>query len=196
MTFQFIIKMGELFKNKYRIASTRLPYWDYSKSGKYYVTICTKDRKCCFGEIKNNYVYLSEIGKIVFAEWLKTPQIRSYVLLDDFIIMPNHLHGIIEIKNDKDFDGENCRDAPRRVSTGNNFAPLPSKSLSSIINHFKGSVKRQCDKNDLAFAWQERYYDHIVRDEDDYGRIKEYIALNPINWSKDRNNPIKQKMNI
>ncbi len=186
--------MDELFKNKYRVPSIRLQGWDYTQPAMYYVTICTKDRKCCLGEIRNGMVYLSDIGKIVFAEWLNTPKVRPNVALDDFIIMPNHLHGIIEIKNDKDFDDGNCRDAPRRVSTGNKFAPLPSKSLSSIINHFKGTVKRLCNRRDLEyFAWQPRYYEHIIRDEDDYMRIKKYIALNPINWLKDRNNPINIK---
>jgi len=180
----------ELFKNKFKVNTLRLSHWDYSWPGFYYVTICTKDRACCLGEVKNDQVYFSEIGKVVFECWINIPKHFGNTILDDWIIMPNHLHGIIVITEKNDFDDKNCRDAPWHVSTGNKFAPLQSKSLPSIINHFKGSVKRFCNKNDLAeFAWQERYYEHIIKDEDDYARIKKYIANNPINWEIDRNNP-------
>jgi putative transposase len=182
--------MEEYFKNKYRVASTRLTDWDYSKEGFYFVTICTKDRKCNLGEIKNNNVYLSDIGRIIFNYWLEMPGHFNNVKLDDWIIMPNHLHGIIEILQAKDFGNEHCRDAPWRVSTRNKFAPLKPKSLQSIVNHFKGAVKRECNKNNLDFEWQPRYYEHIIKNDEDYARIKEYIANNPLNWELDRNNPI------
>jgi putative transposase len=198
----------EYFKNKYRVASTRLTDWDYSKEGFYYVTICAQDRICCFGEIKDKNVYLSEIGKIVFEELLKTPQLRLYVKLDDFIIMPNHIHAIFEIQKDNDLVNEHCRDTARhvasgkndfglnnrrdavhRVSTGNKFGPLKPKSLSSIINTFKGAVSKECHENNLDFYWQTNYYEHIITNDEDYARIKEYIALNPINWEFSKNNP-------
>jgi len=182
--------MDEFFQNKFRTNSIRLQDWNYAWPAMYYVTICTKDRACCLGEIKDEQVYLSEIGKVAFECWLEIMNHFDFVELDDWIIMPNHLHGVVEVIEKKDFDDENCRDAPWHVSTGNKFAPLPSKSLPSIINHFKGSVKRLCNKNDLAkFAWQERYYEHIIENDEDNARIKEYIANNPINWEIDRNNP-------
>jgi len=181
---------GEYFQDKYRVKTTRLSHWDYASEGLYYVTICTKDRICCLCNIKDDRVYLSEIGKIVHEEWLETPIIRPDVLLDDFIIMPNHVHGIIKLPKNNDFDTQKRRDAQRRVST-REFGPLQPKSLSAIINNFKGSVKRKCNQNDLAFfTWQSRYYEHIIRDEDDLAHIKKYIANNPIKWSEDRNNPI------
>ena len=180
----------ELFKNKYRVASTRLAEWDYSWPGLYYVTICTKDRFCYLGEIKNGLVYLSEIGNIVFAEWLRTPMVRPNVILDDFIIMPNHIHGIIGIKEDNDFGLTNRRDTARHVSTVRKFGYLQPKSLSSIVGSIKSAVTNHCHKNNLYFQWQRNYYEHIIRDEEDYARIKEYIALNPIRWEIDRNNPI------
>jgi len=213
--------MGEFFKNKFRVNSIRKQDWDYSWVGKYYVTICTKDRFCCLGEIRNDKVYLSEIGKIVYEEWLKTSELRPNVLLDDFIIMPNHVHGIIVIKDNdfdkrrdavrhgtlnklikhdkekvetqrskvlKDNDFDKRRDAVHRVSTSK-FGPLKPKSLSIIVNTFKGAVTRQCNKNNLNFHWQSRYYEHIIRDDDDYTRIKKYIANNPVNWLFDKNNP-------
>lgn len=175
----------EYFKNKYRTTSTRLQHWNYADEGFYFVTICTKDRVCNLGEIKDNNVFLSEIGKIVFDCWLEVPGHFKNVKLDDWIIMPNHVHGIIEIKNN---DG---RDAPWRVSTTNRFAPLQRNSLQSIINHFKGAVKQICNKNNFAFfQWQPRYYEHIIKNDEDYARIKEYIALNPVNWQNDQDNPI------
>jgi len=109
--------------------------------------------------------------------------------------MPNHLHGIIEIlPKDNDFDDcNNCRDTLKHVSTENaknEFGKLKSKSLSLIINNFKGGVTRYCNKNDLAyFQWQSGYYEHVIRNEKDLVRIKKYIADNPLNWEFDRNNP-------
>jgi len=183
--------MDEFFKNKYRVASTRLQHWDYSWPGLYYVTICTKNRRCNLAEVKNYNVYLSDIGKIVFECWLEIPKHFNKVELDDWIIMPNHLHGIILIKNNyNDFGSGNCRDARSRVSTANRFGPLQPKSLSAIIHAFKSSTKRSCNKNDLAdFQWQAGFYEHIVKDEGDLARIREYIAQNPNNWVSDRNNP-------
>jgi REP element-mobilizing transposase RayT len=154
----------------------------------YYVTICTKDRVCCLGEIKDNNVYLSEIGKIVFGEWLKTPKLRPNVFLDDFIIMPNHLHGILEIKDGPNAVETHCNASLQR--TQNTFGPQ-RKNLPSIIRGFKGaSTKRINDKFGYnLFVWQPRYYEHIIKNEEDYARIKEYIAHNPVNWEFDRNNP-------
>ncbi len=100
------------------------------------------------------------------------------------------MNGIIGF-DDNDFDER--RDTPRHVSTTAKFGYLKSKSLSSVINHFKGMVKRQCNKDNLNFQWQTKFYEHIIRDEEDYARIKEYIANNPINWHQDRNNPINLK---
>lgn len=88
-----------LFKNKYRIKSIRLKYWDYSSNGIYYITICTRDRECFLGNIINGKMQLSKIGQIISNEWIKTEQMRTYVQLDKFIVMPNHLHGIIIIQH-------------------------------------------------------------------------------------------------
>ncbi|MFH1564917.1 MAG: hypothetical protein ABIC82_03645 [bacterium] len=86
--------MPTLFKNKYRVDSTRMKGWDYSHSGYYFVTICAKDCKCYFGKVAEDKVILSNIGKIVSDEWLKTKDIRENVVLDEMVIMPNHLHVI------------------------------------------------------------------------------------------------------
>jgi putative transposase len=121
-----------LFKNKYRIESTRLRGWDYTRNGYYFVTICTKNGEHCLGTVCDQQVQLSPIGEIVAEEWQKTPQIRPNVRLDAWVIMPNHLHGILIIDN-----GALVETARRAVST-----TLPSNSLGSII----GQVKAQCTK--------------------------------------------------
>ncbi len=180
--------MDEYFKNKYRASTTRLSHWNYAWPSMYYVTICTIDRICCLGDIRDGNVYLSEIGKIVFDEWLKTQTLRPYIELDDFIIMPNHLHGIIVIK-DNDLGDLNRRDTARHVSTVRKFGYSQPKSLSSIIGSFKSAVSKKCHENNLDFYWQTNYYEHIIKNDEDYARIKEYIALNPINWEFSKNNP-------
>jgi len=184
--------MGEYFKEKYKVHTNRLQDWDYSAPGYYYVTICTKDRFCCFGEIKDGEVRLSKIGKIVFEEWLMTPKLRSNVFLDDFIIMPNHIHGIIVIKNNNG-DVETQSSASLRERNKNTFGPQ-IRNLGSIIRGFKAASKNRINtKFNDNFHWQPRFYEHIIRDQDDLARIKEYIAHNPINWENDKNNPINIK---
>ncbi|MCX6742823.1 MAG: transposase, partial [Candidatus Parcubacteria bacterium] len=171
--------MAEYFKNKYRINSLRLQDWDYSWPGLYFVTICTHGKVCCLGNIKNDNVFLSEIGKIIFGCWLEIPKHFNNTILDDWIIMPNHLHGIIVIK-DNDFDAGHCRDRVYPVSTERKFGQVKSKSLSTIINNFKGAVTRNCNKNNLNFQWQKNYYEHIIKTDEDYSRIQEYSAQNPL----------------
>ena len=113
-----------LYKNKYRIESTRLKDWDYSRDGYYFVTICTQDKKCFFGDVIDEKVRLSAIGEIVADEWQKTAQIRKNVSLDTWIIMPNHLHGIVIINNNNEPHGNThgvatCRDALHVSKNGN-----------------------------------------------------------------------------
>jgi len=183
--------MEEFFQNIYRVGTIRLNHWDYSWPAMYYVTICTNNRECCLGEVRNGQVYMSGIGNIMFEELIKTPQLRPYVMLDDFIVMPNHVH-IIFVLKDKDF-GKTGRDTARHVSTVRKFGYAQPKSLSSIIASFKSAVANRCHKNNLDFQWQSNYYEHVIRDYEDLGRIREYIAHNPINWENDHNNPINIK---
>ncbi|MDD5341107.1 MAG: transposase [Patescibacteria group bacterium] len=179
----------EYFKNKYRVPSTRLGHWNYADGGFYYVTICTKDRKCCLGEIRGNNVYLSKIGEIVLDEWLKTQKLRPNVVLDDFIIMPNHIHGIIVIKNNQTAVETHCNASLQRTEQRQNAFGPQRNNLSSITRGFKGSVVRNCRENNFDFEWQPRYYEHIIKNDEDYARIKGYIANNPVNWEFDRDNP-------
>lgn len=179
---------NELFNNKYRIKSARLKDWDYSWPGYYFVTICTKNRINFFGEVENEKMCLSDIGRIVESEWIITEQIRKNVKIDKFFIMPNHIHGILVI------DDANCSvEAPRRGASTTALKPhhrpeWKSDSLGSIINQFKSVCTKKIWKIDPAFAWQSRFYDHIIRNEESLNNIRQYIINNPKKWWRDRNN--------
>jgi REP element-mobilizing transposase RayT len=167
------------FNNKYRIESTRLLNWDYAQKGVYYVTICTANREHFFGEIKNE-------------EWIKTPQIRPDMNLElgEFVVMPNHFHGIVFIGNNE-FNSDFGRDAMHRVSKDdlykNEFEPQ-SKNLSSIIRGFKSAVTVQGRKINPGFGWQSRFHDHIIRNPQSYEIISQYIIDNPKKWVDDEFN--------
>jgi len=170
-----------LFRDKYRVESARLPDWDYAGIGWYFVTVSTKDGVCHFGEVVDDDIRLSPIGEIVAEEWGQTGQIRLNVRLDAWIVMPNHVHGIIVII-----------ESPLRAKTiypvtaGIGRAGLQAGSLGAII----AQVKSKCTKRIWAaghteFAWQARFYDHIIRDETSLARIRQYIATNPARWTDD-----------
>ncbi len=182
------MKMSEKFKNKYRIDSSRLRGYDYSQSGTYFVTICTKEREEFFGKIEKGEMVLSEMGEIANKFWQEIPKHFPFVNLDIYQIMPNHIHGLIEISNV-------CRDeALPRLYVGNNskmseISPK-SGSLSAIIGSYKSIVSKMVRKqfNPITFAWQSRFYDHIIRNEISLNKIREYIRINPEMWERDRNN--------
>lgn len=177
----------ESFQNRYRIKSTRLEGWDYSSDGYYFVTICVKDRECFFGDVVNEKMVLNKMGKIAEKFWLEIPQHFPFVVLDEFVVMPNHLHGIVAIENN-DFSVETQNFASLQ-SQGykNKFGPQ-SNNLASIIRGFKIGVTKYANQNDILFQWQPRFYDHIIRNEESLNRIREYIIYNPLEWNEDRNN--------
>jgi REP-associated tyrosine transposase len=203
--------MTEKFKNKYRIPSARLPWWDYSKNALYFITICTKNREHFFGEITDGKIVLSETGKIAWKFWQEIPNHFPFIKLDAFVIMPNHVHGIIIIDKTPD----QCVETPNLgvstsnlgVSASNLDVSASNLGVSTNINNKIGDIqskkwksgtlgviinqyKRICTKNariiNPRFAWQSRFYDHIVRDEKSFLRITEYIRLNPLQWQEDR----------
>ena len=199
------------FKNKYRIPSARLENWNYAAAGSYFITICTRNRAHYFGEIVDDEMQLTELGKIAETEWLKTIDMRPDMNLEmgEFIVMPNHFHAIIII-GDNEFNrgdgggggGGGGRDAMHRVSTSgassatgaaatsssngiNTFGPQ-SKNLASILRGFKSAVTTQARKmGNKNFEWQERYHDHIIRNWASFERIQYYIANNPAKWKED-----------
>jgi putative transposase len=181
-----------LFREKYRIKSIRLSNWDYSANGFYFITICTNNMECVFGEIKNGIMGLSEIGCIAAKFWQDIPKHFTDVILDEWIVMPNHVHGSIGICDETNQSPVETRHGASLHGVRlNKFGPMIPKSVSSIINHFKGAVVRWCNKNGCYFQWQPRYYDRIIRNENELNRIREYIQYNPVMWERDRNNKME-----
>jgi len=174
--------MEEKYQNKYRVSSPRLAGWDYGSHGLYFVTICTKDRIHYFGKIEETKgVYMlrdasvaslqmTDIGKIALDNWLKIPHYHSYVELDDFVIMPDHIHGIIFINK------------PNKISWEANKFGAQRNSLASIMRGYKSAVTKYANDNNIAFACQPRYYDRVIRNEKEYENIRGYIYDNPDNW--------------
>ena len=177
----------DLFKNKYRIPSTRLKGWDYSKSGYYFATICIKNKECLFGCVAKGEMKLSDIGIKADQCWLKIPAHFPFVRLDEYIIMPNHIHGIIVIdKSDNNVETQNV--ASLRDWNTNKFGPQ-SNNLASIIRGFKIGVKKEATRNDLDFSWQSRYYERIIRNKKELLNVRNYIRNNPTQWLQDEENP-------
>jgi putative transposase len=159
-----------LYRNRYRIQSARLPGWDYGRGGAYCVTVCTLNRICCLGEIVDERSLPSGLGQVVAEEWVETARRRSNITLDAWIIMPNHMHGILFIEQ----------------------PPIdePSRPLGVIMGHFKGACSSRIwgmGQND--FAWQPRFFDQIIPDEETLLRFRRYIQENPRNWRRDKHHP-------
>jgi len=164
--------------------SIRLKGYDYSQPGIYFVTLCTYQQQCWFGEIHQAQMHLNQIGKIVAQEWLHSPQMRPTLQLDEWIIMPNHLHGIVKI-----------------IATQSNLLShqpqqkklhRPPNSLPSFIAGFKGSVTRKINQirdNTAIPIWHRNYYESIVRHEDALNNVRYYIRNNPQKWDQDPDNP-------
>jgi REP element-mobilizing transposase RayT len=191
----------DLFQGKYRNESLRLKNWDYGSNAWYFVTIATKNQEPYFGNIKNNEMQHTEIGQIAEKYWCEISIHFPFVILDEFIIMPDHLHGIIIInKNDDDcchynnvyVGSQDFANLPDRqkinntingntINYKNKFGPQ-SKNLASIIRGFKTGVKKYATMTNSDFIWQRGYYEHIIRDEQSLSRIRKYIRNNPMKW--------------
>ncbi|MDQ1327561.1 MAG: REP-associated tyrosine transposase [Candidatus Poribacteria bacterium] len=174
--------------DKHHRRSIRLKGYDYSQSGAYFITICTHDKKSLFGKIIDGNMVLNEFGKIVNDEWIKTEQIRKNVKIDEYMVMPNHLHGIIIINDDR-------RDTLMRVQS-ESFGKPVSGSISTIIRGFKSATTKQINefRTPQMSVWQSNYYEHVIRNDDDLNDVREYIINNPLKWDLDRENPINIKM--
>lgn len=210
-----------LFAERWRVDTARLPGWDYGSSGYYFITICTKERAEYFGDVlmddgEEYSVALTDVGKIARDELLKTPDMRPQVKLDAWVIMPNHIHAIIEIRNTPNneprrdalhasLNNENAsqknphhsRDARGGVDGDargaslqgykNTFGPQRN-NLASIVRGFKSAVQSRV-KCDITKLWQPRFYDRIIHNERALWGIRQYIQTNPERWHRNRNNP-------
>jgi len=170
--------------------SIRLKRYDYRSNAYYYITICTISKDLILGHVKNGNVVLNNFGIIAHREWIKTGRIRTYVELDAFIIMPNHVHGIIVIKG---HDHDQCRGMACHAHTKNKqiinrkFGKPIKQSLSTIIGSYKSSVSREINKlrnRPGEIFWQRNYFEHIIRNEHELMAIHKYIINNPGNFNK------------
>ena len=176
---------------KHHRRSIRLKDFDYSQTGVYFVTVCAYNRECLFGDIVNDEMILSEYGKIVDIEWKRSEKIRSEIKLDVYQIMPNHFHNIVWIfKNSFENVGANSR-SPQPNDSLPKFRMKP-KSLSSLMAGFESSVTTKINRlrgTPGMPVLQRNYYDHIIRNDDDLNRIRQYIINNPRDWKSDNENP-------
>ena len=182
---------------KHHRRSIRLKGYDYTQPGAYFVTLVTQGRECLFGEIAAGEMRLNRFGQIAKREWERLSKRFPAVQIDAYVIMPNHVHGIIVIRGRgtaellTDKDPETLRRAPtNREQFGQ---PVPG-SIPTIIRSYKSAVTyrvnlmRNCGP---AQVWQRNYYEHVVRDEAELNRIRQYISNNPLQWEMDRENPYK-----
>src|SRR5690554_4810067 len=197
--------MKQYNPNKHQRRSIRLAGYDYSQAGLYFVTLVCQDRAHLFGAIKDGIMCLNEFGQIAADEWLHTQEVRNNVVLHEFVVMPNHIHGIIEIL----YPIESCNIVGAFKS--------PSQTIGAIVRGYKiATIKRIKElesKGELQFAptvptvptaptartreiiksldykiWQRNYYEHIIRDEKAYINISNYIIENPKRWINDEYN--------
>ncbi len=176
--------------------SIRLKDFDYSQPGGYFITIVTHQRECLFGEIANEEVILSKFGQVAKQQWEKLPRRFHNVELSAFVIMPNHIHGIIIIQDDRrgiagnlqDFDEETSRYAP----TKQQFGKMVAGSIPTIVRSYKSAVSYRINLmhgTRGAPVWQRNYYEHVIRNQSNLEQIYKYIQFNPIRWAKDEENP-------
>ena len=177
--------MNEKFQNKYRVSSTRLQNWDYRWNGAYFVTICTQNRENYFGEIVNGVMQLSSIGIIADILWYEIKNHANDIGLDAFVVMPNHIHGIL-IKTNANV-GDIGQPPQPFISIGHQrFQNIGKDSISSIIGSYKSAVTKHACRLGYDFAWQSRFYDHIIRDDKSFLKIQSYIVENPLKWKDDK----------
>ena len=160
--------------------SLRLKDYDYSKPGLYFVTICVKHELDLFGRINNGVLFPNKYGEIVIKSWLWIEKHYAQIQLDRWILMPNHLHGIIIIKNKEEWSMSSG--GTRTATTGGLYK---SKSLGRIIGAFKTVSTKQINlmrKTPGAKIWQRNYHDHIIRNKNEYFAIRQYIIENPKKW--------------
>lgn len=178
---------GATGRSPLRRKSIRLHGYDYAQPGAYFVTLCTRQRACLFGDVRDGGMRLNAIGEIVADEWVKTAEIRDEIDLDEWVVMPNHFHAILVIgRGDRPV-------APTTTKPVASMGPR-SRSVGAAIAGFKSSAAKRINtlRGTLgAPVWQRNYHEHIIRDEVSLDRIREYILANPSRWAADPDNPFR-----
>lgn len=190
---------------RHRRRSVRLRGYDYRQPGAYFVTVCTQGRLCLFGHVVGEEVRLSPIGAVVRQCWVEIPLHFPHVGLDAYVVMPNHIHGILVITGGTaaaagPSDGLRAgraglpADADLRgwpVGTERFGKPVPG-SIPTVVRSFKAAAARLIDRQcgtPADAVWQRGYYEHVIRSERALARIRRYIVENPLRWTLDRDNP-------
>jgi REP element-mobilizing transposase RayT len=183
--------------------SIRIKDYDYTQPGAYFITIVTYQHKCIFGQVQDGRTEINNLGKIACWEWIRLPQRFLNLALDAFIVMPNHIHGIIRIIHDRGTAAEEFNEvhSPTCRAPTNNVAgsssherfgkPVPG-SIPTIVRSYKSSVTLQINRitrNRSGSVWQRNYYEHIIRNEGELNQIRKYIDDNPIKWGLDSDYP-------
>jgi putative transposase len=167
----------------------RLRGYDYTQPGWYFVTICVQDRACVLGSVCNGKMDLNDAGRMIEATWAEMPLHYPRVRLDQAIVMPNHLHGVIVLED------------AAATGDGRPQGAAPTLSLPDIVDRFKtlttrlyiDAVRRHGWQPFAGRLWQRSYYDHVIRDEHALSQIRDYIVNNPIKWEMDPDNPARQR---
>ena len=182
-------------REKHHRRSVRLKGYDYSSPGAYFVTVCAWNRECIFGDIINGQIKLNDYGVIIQREWMNTVDIRPNVELDEFIVMPNHFHGIIIINAGNIRRGVSCKGVLQYAPTDTGLRS-PSQTIGAIIRGFKSAVTKSINilRNTPGMpVWQRNYFEHVIRNDKELFRIREYIRFNPVQWDIDEENPANIK---
>ena len=173
-------------RKKFRTTSARAAWWDYAGDGRYFITVCTANRERLFGQISQGELDVSPIGEIVLQEWGKSFEIRQELFCDAFVLMPDHLHAILRIKNPVGIGNVGTHGG--NVGT-HGRASLPQcrspKSISSFMAGFKSSATKLINEyrnTPGKPVWQTRFHDRIIRNDGEFQRIYNYIINNPVNW--------------
>lgn len=187
--------MTKFDPQKHHRRSIRLKGYDYASAGAYYVTIVAWRRECLFGEVVNGEMVLSKFGLVAKQQWEKLPNRFPNTELGAFMIMPNHMHGIVLItdgrgtaENPNDLNGESSRRAP----TQERFQKPVKGSIPTIIRSYKSAVSYRINLmrgTDGVPLWQRNFYEHVVRNEQDLQNKTDYINANPLLWDEDDENP-------
>lgn len=166
--------------------SARLPQYDYALCGAYFVTICARNREWLFGRMTDGTMQMNACGEIAEEEWQRSATIRAELLLDEFIVMPDHIHGIVIIESAPNQDEKRVLAARK----GAYHAPLRTpRSLATFVGAYKASVTRRIAAlrgTDAVSVWQRNYFEHVIRNDDDLNRTREYIQTNPARWASKR----------
>ncbi len=200
--------MNDKYKDKYRINSTRFHDWNYRESAAYFITICTEKQENYFGYVEKEQMVLSPLGAIANVLWYEIKHHAKNIQLGEYVVMPNHLHGIL-ILNNEEFIEKNVKEIVtskvmfsvetlhatslpknRRMSL---ISPKPN-SISTIIRSYKSAVTKHAHRLGFEFEWQSRFYDYVIRGIKSYENISKYIIYNPVNWDSDEYNIAKRHL--